>query len=153
MDLAQDAIDACISSITFAADKLSSLESSSDGHLFMIKNLLQLRENISYYDSKFLRSTRNVKIADIFQAIKDVLGNPLAIQNYGNLAKPFIATQQDDVRQILDAKLKFSCESFILDISKASTEPLVQFMAQINAFLSKHSRGDLYEQPFTAKGE
>ena len=152
MDLAQDAIDACISSITSAADTLSSLESSSDGHLFMIKNLLQLRENISYYDSKFMRSTRNVKIADIFQAIRDVLGNPLVIQNYGNLAKPFIATQQDDVRQILDAKLKFSCETFILDLSRSSTEPLVGFMSQISTFLSKHSRGDLYDQPFTSKG-
>jgi hypothetical protein len=118
----------------------------------MIKNLLQLRENISYYDSKFLRSTRNVKLADIFQAIRVVLSNPLDIQNYGDLAKPFIATQQDDVRQILDQELKTSCETFILETSKASTEPLLQFLNEVTMFLAKNSRGELYNQPFASKG-
>ncbi len=114
---------------------------------------MQLRENISYYDSKFLRSTRNVKLTDIFQAIRVVLANPLIIQNYGDLAKPFVATQQDDVRQILDSKLKFSCETFILNTSKASTQPLLNYMAVVNEFLARNSRGELYNQSFASKGK
>jgi hypothetical protein len=130
---------------------MASLHGSIDGHLFVIKNLLQLREHISIYDTKFLRSSRSVKISDIFQAILGVISNPLTLQSYGNLASPFVAIQHDDVRQILDSKLKEACQAYILHTCKMTAEPLIAFMKKANTLKAQSGKDALFIQPFAQK--
>ncbi|KAI8902930.1 Sec34-like family-domain-containing protein [Globomyces pollinis-pini] len=147
-DLAQDVVESCRSSIIAASILLAQNQTPADGQLFIIKNLLQLREHISFYDSKFTRSTRTFDVTEVFDALKDVFINPLTFQTYGNLALPFLKTQEDDVRQILDNDLKKACESFILDASKTSSLPITQFVLKAKPYLS--SKTSLVEQPFAS---
>lgn len=119
-----------------------------DGNLFLIKNLLQLRETISFYDAKLLRSTRTVKLSDIFQALRDVLAKPLQLSTYGNLALPFVATQQDDIRQTLDLKLKTACEEFIRETTINASQPIVAFLEKAKL----KSRPTLFKEDFASKG-
>jgi uncharacterized protein YaaR (DUF327 family) len=130
-DLAQDAIESCRVSVMAAKEMIKVQMTPADGQLFAIKNLMQLREHISLYDSNFTRSTRNLHFSDIMTAVKDVLVRPLVLQNYGNLVMPFFQTQEDDVRQLLDADLKRSCENFVLDQAKLNSQPLIHFLDTI----------------------
>jgi hypothetical protein len=147
-DLAQDAVDACISSLTVASEVVASQQTSGDGYLFLIKNLLHLRETISYYDAKLMRSTRDVKLSEIFQAVKGVLQNPLTFSNYGNLTKPFLATLESNVRETLDGKLKFGCEKFILEVTQKACDPMTRFLREAQL----KSRATLFEEELASKG-
>lgn len=146
--MAQDAVDACISSLAVASEMMASEQSPIDGYLFLIKNLLQLRETISYYDAKLMRSTRNVKLGEIFQALRGVLQNPLTFSNYGNLTKPFVATLESNVRETLDEKLKFGCEGYILEATSKACNPLTVFLRQVQI----KSRATLFEEDIAKKG-
>jgi uncharacterized protein YaaR (DUF327 family) len=132
-DLAQDAIESCRVSVMAASTMIKVQMSTTDSQLFAIKNLLQVREHVSLYDSNFTRSTRNVQFSDIMMAVKDVLVRPLVLRNYENLVMPFFQTQEDDVRQLLDADLKRSCENFVLDQAKLNSEALIHFLDTIGS--------------------
>ncbi|KAJ3256863.1 Golgi transport complex subunit 3 [Boothiomyces macroporosus] len=146
-DLAQDAVESCRLTIIEASDMLANKESPADAHLFIIKNMLQLREHVSYYDAKFTRFKSAFKFVDVLDAIKDVFAQPLRFQSYGNLALPFIKTQNDDVRQLLDSDLRKACENFILGISQIVCQPLIVFLGQCQPYKKPDS---LANQPFAS---
>ncbi|KAJ3275146.1 Golgi transport complex subunit 3 [Terramyces sp. JEL0728] len=133
-DLAQDAVESCRLTIIEASEMLANKESPADAHLFIIKNMLQLREHVSYYDAKFTRFKSTFKFVDVLDAIKDVFAQPLRFESYGNLALPFIKTQNDDVRQLLDSDLKKACENFILGISQIVCLPLITFVGECRPY-------------------
>lgn len=140
-------VDACIVSLTGASRTLASQQTLADGQLFLIKNLLQLRETISIFDSKLTRSVRNIKLSEVLQAFLGVLDNPLDFSSYGNLATPFNATEQSNVREVLDEKLKDACEGFITGTSTNVTGPLTVFINEA----SLKSRSTMFEE-FATKG-
>lgn len=127
-DLAQDAVESCRISIMTASQMLKAQQSTRDGQLFAIKNLMQLREHISIYDSNFTRSTRNFHFMDILGALKDVLVNPLVLQSYGS----FLQVKEDDVRHVLDEDLKHSCEGFILETAKVCSNPILDYLKAVS---------------------
>jgi hypothetical protein len=140
-------VDSCIESIVLASNIIATQQTLMDSFLFTIKNLLQLRETISYYESSLTKSMRTVKLSEIFLALKNVLENPLTLRNYGNLTKPFTATEDYNVRQVLDDKLKSACENFIMEASKTAAKPLVDFLQQAHL----KSRSTLFEEAFASK--
>ncbi|KAJ3323590.1 Golgi transport complex subunit 3 [Boothiomyces sp. JEL0866] len=141
-DLAQDAVESCRLTIIEASEMLARKETQADANLFVIKNMLQLREHVSYYDAKFTRFKSLFKFVDVLDAIKDVFAQPLRFESYGNLALPFIKTQNDDVRQLLDSDLKKACENFIFGASQNVCQPLIVFLGLCQPYKKTDALGN-----------
>ncbi|XJO73885.1 hypothetical protein BDV3_004794 [Batrachochytrium dendrobatidis] len=140
-DLAQEAVDSCRQTLVAATQILSEKESKIDGQLFLIKNLLMLREQISTFDARFIRKEDSVNFLDMVEAFKDVVRNSLhvsALSTIGDAIMVASATKvvqsYADAKDILDKELRRVCEDLILETAKSAVEPVSSFMLKVAAF-------------------
>jgi hypothetical protein len=102
---------------------------------------MQLREHISGFDSNLTRQSRNIQLLDVFSALKEVIVNPLELQNYENLTRPFQEIKKDDIRLGLDTDLKKACEEFILATAKSCTNPILSYLKTHKSFSTEVNDG------------
>jgi conserved oligomeric Golgi complex subunit 3 len=159
--LAQEAIAAAmsqvlkggriISSVAAAAaasrnDNSSSSSSSSaaaDGHLFTIKQLLILREQIAMYQPDFAAVTeRDLDFTHTREAIRRMMTGQLsflslssdnAVLQLVSKGAPRLLESQLDAKKELERQLKAACENFIMFATKLAVEPLLTFITKVTA--------------------
>ncbi|KAL2918197.1 Golgi transport complex subunit 3 [Polyrhizophydium stewartii] len=140
-DLAQEVVDSCRQSLVAASEVLSAKQTKLDGQLFLIKNLLMLREQTSTFDARFVRVEGTVSFMEMMEALRSVIQNSWragAISAIGGAIMAARATtvvqSYADAKELLDRELKRVCEDLILETGKAATDPISAFMLKVSAF-------------------
>lgn len=158
--LAQEAIAAAmsqvlkggrtISSTATAVTAASSNDISSsasagaaDGHLFTIRQLLILREQIAMYQSDFAAVIeRDLDFSHTREAIRQMMTGQLpflslsfdnAVLQLVSKGAPRLLESQLDAKKELERQLKAACETFIMFATKLAVEPLLTFITKVTA--------------------
>eukprot|EP00842_Homolaphlyctis_polyrhiza_P003665 jgi/Hompol1/429/HPOL_000146-RA len=138
-DLSQDAVDSCRISLISASETLSNKQTKLDGQLFMIKNMLMLREQILTFDAKFVHKKDTLHFTDMLDALRGVLQNSWTAGAFGTISGAIMAAtatkvvkSYDDAKEMLDRELKRVCEDLVLETAKAAVEPISSFMLKAN---------------------
>ncbi|KAJ3203472.1 hypothetical protein HDU82_006554 [Entophlyctis luteolus] len=139
-DLSQEAIDLCRMSMVSASEVIGSKNTQLDGQLFLIKNLLTLREQLASFDSPLPRPAEDVlDFTSMAQALKSLLSadwSSLAANaaQLPQLIVPRVRTlPRRDARAGVADALRVTCEAVIVDVVKACVDPVTGFMAKATA--------------------
>merc|ERR1719233_2326020 len=107
--IAYESVSTCINVLTTVAKQIAREQGSVHGHLFLIKHLLILREQISPFEVDFsiLETTLDFSNFDLISP--SVYG----IVNSIKRTFPTLVESELDSKKALEVKLKEACESFI----------------------------------------
>ncbi|XP_065202553.1 conserved oligomeric Golgi complex subunit 3 [Planococcus citri] len=145
--LAQEAISCCLQNVNEAAQTISKNKSVLDGHLFQIKHLLILREQIAPFQvdmtvTEMSLDFSNLKTAayGLFQRNKlFALNSNNAILEFILHGSPLLKENYLDSRKIVDKQLKTTCEAFIAYAASLVTNPITNFMQKVHEHRTVHS--------------
>ena len=158
--IAQEAIKVCSDQLHIAAGLIVKRSSVLDGHLFLVRNLLTLRESLAQYSEADFSVVENEldfthmrdhmgRImrgeASVFQ-----LGSSNAVLMLATDGRPRVNRMQSDARRELERNLKAACEAFILAVTKATVEPMLGFITKVTAVAVSGSVQPLKEHAFAA---
>ena len=158
--IAQEAIKVCSDQLHIAAGLIVKRSSVLDGHLFLVRNLLVLRESVAQYSEADFSVVENEldfthmrdhmgRImrgeASVFQ-----LGSSNAVLMLATDGRPRVNRMQSDARRELERNLKSACEAFILAVTKATVEPMLGFITKVTAVAVSGSVQPLKEHAFAA---
>lgn len=135
--LAQAAVSVCTQSFLTASQKISEQKGVVDGQLFLIKHLLTLREQISPFDVSFCTTEKMLDFSHIREGLSRFLRGQSGFKLWNLIfdimssTKPRIFENHIDSRKDLEKQLKVICESFILNSTKMSFDPIIIFLKRI----------------------
>ncbi|KXS13586.1 Sec34-domain-containing protein [Gonapodya prolifera JEL478] len=129
-DIAQEAVDLCRKSLVLASEILAR-KSRQEAQLFLIKNILTLREETVTFDASFVRREDYVDLPSVRDALLLLL-DPNTFISFGANIK--VVESYADARQNLDQELKRVSEAFVVETSTACVDPLQSFLAKVSAF-------------------
>ncbi|KAI9018967.1 Sec34-like family-domain-containing protein [Hyaloraphidium curvatum] len=146
-DLAQEAVDMCRRIIVGISEKADPNQSKVDVQLFLMKNLLALREQIAAFDGYFVHNEQNLAFTGLTDILLTLV-NPTTFISFGANIK--VVESYADAKENLDAEVKRVCEEYIADATKAVVEPLSSFMLKASAFRLRGpaAGGQLRDQAF-----
>lgn len=131
MNVAQDTVVTCRRSLSSAAELIGA-KSAADGQLFLVRQLLVLKEMTAGLD--FGRAARERQWAGMGDFLRSLLENATSILGYGGRA-PRV---EPDAKADLDAALKAACEVLIAQAVGGATAGLTEFLERAEGFLAAH---------------
>jgi len=155
--LAQEAVTAAVAAVNHAAAAASAGADGKgkqlDSLLFVVSQLLSLRDQVAPFDAEFVITQRALDLSSMRGVVRRILAGGGALegsgpagpggvsatsalsQSHGAMAGAPVRTveAQVDGRVELEKALKGACESFILAVTKAAIEPLLGFLAKAAA--------------------
>lgn len=144
MNVAQDTVVACRRSLSSAAELIGA-KSAADGQLFLVRQLLVLKEMTAGLD--FGRASRERQWEGMGDFLRSLLENATSILGYGGRA-PRV---EPDAKADLDAALKAACEVLISQAVGSATAPLTAFLEKAEAFLATHAeKSELGQEEWAA---
>lgn len=120
--LAQEALIICIRTVEAAADLISTRKTPIDGHLFQIKHLLIIREQIAPFQVDFTVKEMSLDFSTVQKAAIELIHHRNNIFTFGSNnalleflleGTPKVKEYLIDSRKEIDKQLKQSCEKFI----------------------------------------
>ncbi|KAG0208884.1 Golgi transport complex subunit 3 [Mortierella sp. GBA30] len=140
-DLSQEALSKCLVSLNQAATTIKETKDQVDGHLFLIKHLLILKEQIAPFEGNFVHSTKEVDFSRMTDAITTLFRDRTNLFSFGSwfgavsqTITPTLVDSYLDARQEIDRDLKLVCETFILEMGKSAVHSLAEFMNKVAGF-------------------
>ncbi|KAF9428259.1 Golgi transport complex subunit 3 [Podila epigama] len=140
-DLSQEALSKCLVSLNQAATTIKETRDPVDGHLFLIKHLLILKEQIAPFEGNFVHSTKEVDFTRMSDAITTLFRDRANLFSFGSwfgavsqTITPTLVDSYLDARQEIDRDLKLVCETFILEMGKSAVHCLAGFMNKVAGF-------------------
>ncbi|KAI7904190.1 Sec34-like family-domain-containing protein [Cokeromyces recurvatus] len=140
-DLAQEAVSLCNTSLQKASDTLSTLKSVLDGQLFLIKNLLVLKEQLAPFEASLVHAGKALDFSHVtnsfssFQQQRALLFNPNALIGLAQRGMPRVVEINVDSRREIDLQIKRVCEAFIHNCVSSCVEPLTTFLIKLSTIL------------------
>lgn len=137
--LAQDSIGVCSMSIQRASKLITRQSSQMDGQLFLIKNLLILREQIAPFDIEFAVTYKELDFTHLLDHLRRIFRGQASFFDFASrstLARAFsprVMESQLDAKKDLEKSLKSTCEQFIMSITKLAVEPMLSFITKVTA--------------------
>lgn len=132
MNVAQDTVVSCRRSLSAASDLISA-KSPADGQLFLVRQLLVLKEMTAGLD--FGRASRERQWAGMGDFLRSLLENATSILGYARVPQ----RMEPDAKADLDAALKAACETLISQCVSVPTAPITQFLEKAEAYLASHA--------------
>lgn len=139
--LSQEALSACMDSVATAADAIARNKTPTDGHLFRVKHLLILREQIAPFHADFsVRETgldftrmRNAAHALFTTRRAEILSlsSSNALLEFLLEGTPEVREYCRDSRKEVDRQLKSVCEGFIALSTAQVVKPIQVFLQQV----------------------
>ncbi|KAG0310178.1 Golgi transport complex subunit 3, partial [Dissophora globulifera] len=140
-DLSQEALSKCLVSLNQASTTIKESKDQVDGHLFLIKHLLILKEQIAQFEGNFVHTTKEVDFTKMTDAIITLFRDRSKMLNFGSwfgavsqTITPTLVDSHLDARQEIDRDLKLICETFILEMGKSAVHSLTNFMDKVAGF-------------------
>lgn len=161
--IAQEALSCCIVTLKHACKEITKKKGAINGHLFLIKHLLILREQITPFDVDFAIKEVFLDFAKLKTAAYGLLSKGsqlLSISSNNALLEfllegvPQLSEYYIDSKKEVDAELKLVCEQFISDVTDSYIAPLIGLLDKIDTILKmaesdgKDGRALLKLQPF-----
>ncbi|KAJ3225402.1 Golgi transport complex subunit 3 [Clydaea vesicula] len=155
-DISQEAVEICRNSLLSASNIISKKQSKLDGQLFLIKNLLMLREQISKFDTNFLRKEDSLDLSGIQDVIASLVNSKWSSlmtlgKNIISSVTPKVIYTYSDSKQAVDKELKAVCEDLILENAKSSLEPISSFLIKVSAFKLRNEAKPLTQKELLVK--
>merc|ERR1712228_329146 len=150
--LAYEAVSCCVSSSVDMARKLAQKSSSIHGHLFLIKHLLILREQISPFDVDFSITETTLDFGHMTQYLGDLVSssNKYSLVEVFQHTIPTVNKQQLNSKKSMESVLKKGCEAFIETQTNLLIGPLI---ALISAYKQQAAINNLKKQHREKKEE
>ncbi|XP_072946658.1 conserved oligomeric Golgi complex subunit 3 [Epargyreus clarus] len=157
--LAQEAISLCVQSIDNAAKQITDTKTHIDGHLFQIKHLLILREQIAPFQVDFVIKETILDFSNMKNAAYGLIQKPRQIfsLNSNNTlleflleGTPMVREHLLDSRKEVDRQLKSCCETFIKDATEVMVGPMIEFIEMVHALSQKTPAESLKSQPWAS---
>ncbi|KAG0365751.1 Golgi transport complex subunit 3 [Gamsiella multidivaricata] len=140
-DLSQEALSKCLVSLNQASMTIKETKDPVDGHLFLIKHLLILKEQIAPFEGNFVHSSKEVDFSRMTDAITSLFRDRTNLLSFGSwfgavsqTITPTLVDSYLDARQEIDRDLKLVCETFILEMGKSAVHSLTEFMNKVAGF-------------------
>lgn len=161
--IAQEALSSCIQTLKFASKEIAKKKGAINGHLFLIKHLLIIREQISPFDVDFAIKEVSLDFTKLRSAAYGLLskGSQMLSLNSNNALLEFLVDGVPqlteyyiDSKKEVDSELKIVCELFITDVTDAYIAPLASLLDKIDTILKmaeadgKDGKQLLKQQPF-----
>ena len=136
-NIGQDALRMCSQSILSAAKQVAARTSPLDGHLFAIRHLLLLREQISPFQADFRDTDRDLDFSHMRGQLQRMLAGKMpiftlsrdsAVMQMVTAGGVRVLESQVDSKQELEQALKAACEALIMSATKLVAEPLLSFL-------------------------
>ncbi|EDQ91490.1 uncharacterized protein MONBRDRAFT_31482 [Monosiga brevicollis MX1] len=143
--IAREILYAALDTLEEGFRLLKGQEDSINAHLFYIKHLLVLREQLAPFKVDFSSIETEVDFSSTREAAFGLLAQGSAIfrldsenalLNFLVKGTPVIVKNQRDARRDIDEKLRTMCHDFINIVVQALTSPLASFRIQAKAFAS-----------------
>ncbi|KAI8090069.1 Sec34-like family-domain-containing protein [Gilbertella persicaria] len=140
-DLAQEAVSLCNDSLLKASETVLTLKSRLDSELFLIKNLLVLKEQLAPFEANLVHAGKTLDFSHVtdslssFQQQKSLLFNPNALIGLAQRGMPRVVEVSLDSRREIDFQIKNVCEKFINNCVDSSVEPLTAFLIKLSTIL------------------
>ncbi|CEP06997.1 hypothetical protein [Parasitella parasitica] len=140
-DLAQEAVSLCNASLQKASESVAALKSRLDGQLFLIKNLLVLKEQLAPFEANLVHAGKTLDFshtADSLSSLqqqKSLMFNPNALIGLAQKGMPRVVEVSLDSRREIDFQIKKVCEEFINQCVDGALEPLTAFLIKLSAIL------------------
>ncbi|PKA50592.1 hypothetical protein AXF42_Ash013807 [Apostasia shenzhenica] len=157
--LAQEAVEFCSISIQNASKVISKKSSPMDGQLFLIKNLLILREQIAPFDIEFSVTHKELDFSHLLEHLRRILRGQASVFDWSRSTSlaltlsPRILESQIDAKKELEKSLKTTCEEFIMSVTKLIVDPMLSFVTKVTAVKAALASGapDKRQDPVLAK--
>ena len=129
--IAQTSCFECTNTLIKASDKIKQKQGYIDGQLFLLKNLFSFREQLSQFDISFTETNYTLDFSHIIPGFSKFLQGKSSVK-ISNLffdifsqSSPRILVQSKDSKKSLDDEINTSCETFILNITRLSFDPII----------------------------
>ncbi|XP_032237953.2 conserved oligomeric Golgi complex subunit 3 [Nematostella vectensis] len=142
--LSQEALSACIKSLKIASALITKRKDPINGHLFLIKHLLILREQIAAFDVDFAVKEVSLDFSKMRTAAYGLwsksghifsLNSSNAILEFLLEGAPQLTESYLDSKKEVDRELRVVCEQFIQQVSESFISPLSAFIGKVNVIL------------------
>jgi conserved oligomeric Golgi complex subunit 3 len=140
--LGQDALLMCTHSVQQASKIIEKQAGALDAHLFTIRHLLLLREQISSFQADFRSLDRDLDFSHVRVQLQRLLAGEVPLLTLAqSTAVLQMVTQgslrvqenQVDGKRELEKALKAACEAFIMTVTQALVEPILSFLTKVSA--------------------
>ncbi|KAK9817306.1 hypothetical protein WJX72_012420 [[Myrmecia] bisecta] len=156
--LAQEAVSSCAASVQAASRQVAKRSSLMDGQLFMIKQLLILREQIAPFEAEFAITEKDLDFTHMRAHLRRIMAGQVSLFTLSSenamvqvFSKgPRVLENQVDSKKELEKQLKVTCESFIMGVTKLTVEPMLSFITKVTAVKVAYAGKPLREQAFAA---
>ncbi|KAG5181521.1 hypothetical protein JKP88DRAFT_263614 [Tribonema minus] len=144
-DIAAETVRAVTAALVAAGRAVAAHASSLDGHLFLVKHLLTLREQLEPFDISFMRNDRKLNFSTTVSALRR-LAQPssglalfrLSMQNVliqtAKNSLPAVDEVEVDARQDMEEALREGCNALVACAADMAAEPLLAFLAKARVF-------------------
>eukprot|EP00299_Pterocystis_sp_00344_P011784 c5558_g1_i1.p1 GENE.c5558_g1_i1~~c5558_g1_i1.p1 ORF type:complete len:780 (-),score=175.21 c5558_g1_i1:15-2114(-) len=161
--LAQDAVNACTTSLRSASALIAKKRGNTDGFLFLIKHLLILRERIAPFDVNFTFTERVIDFKNMRDYLASLLKTPGSLLNIkqlthamsGLIGEVRIMETKQNPKKDVERGLKEACESLISIMSQSIAGDLLALLSEMSSFVKSKRQGllapgddDLKKQTF-----
>jgi hypothetical protein len=139
--LAFEALRECVRSLESASKLITAKKGKIDGHLFLVKHLLIMREQIAPFEVNFTVRETHLDFSKTRAAAYELLKRKSRIFSLGGNnaflefflhGAPELSEQYIDSRKEVDLKLKTVCEQFILHVTTLLSSPLRRFLDRVS---------------------
>ena len=157
--LAQEAIKVCVEQVAAASAKIAKRAGPTDGHLFLVKHLLVLREQIAQFDTDFGVTETELDFTHMRDHVRKIMLGESSVFSLGasNVVLQLISSGRPRVHQLhldskkeLEKQLKAACETFIISVTKTTVEPMLGFITKVTAMQVTGTRQPLREHAFAS---
>jgi len=144
--LATEVVQVCTESIVRASRVGPVGLHDADAHLFAIKNLLILREQISPFESDLLEHSMSMRDLDLahmrgevhrmFSGETNIFSSP---QGQNVFPVPRVIKSNLDSRKRLDQYVRIACETYIMFFTRQIVDPMLAFLTKVTALRASDS--------------
>ena len=140
--LAQEVVQYCTDACIVASQEIAKVSGLLNSQLFLIKNLLSLREQLSLFNVDFDSHETELDFSHMRDHMRRILrgesslfalGSSNAVFQLIGSARPRLSKMHLDSKRELEKRLKTCCESYIMGVTKLTVEPMLSFITKVTA--------------------
>lgn len=155
--LAQECVQYCTEACIVASQEIAKSAGLLDSQLFLIKNLLALREQLSLFNVDFGSDETELDFSHMRDHMRRILrgesslfalGSSNAVFQLLGSARPRVSRMRLDSKKELEKRLKTSCESYIMGVTKLTVEPMLSFITKVTATRVASTKKPLKDHAF-----